>query len=79
MFDNLGVQWATTLLALLATLLVPVPILFYYYGERIRAKSSFAMNDPSETSPPKGEKQDVNFEGSGDETACDELSVAGDV
>lgn len=44
MFNNLGIEWATTLLALLAVLLAPAPVLFYIYGERIRAKSTFAIN-----------------------------------
>lgn len=44
MFKNLGVEWATTLLALLAVLLAPAPVLFFRYGEAIRAKSSFAIN-----------------------------------
>lgn len=79
MFHNLGVQWATTLLALLATLLVPVPILFYYYGERIRAKSSFAVDDPSAPPAPKNKKQDIDQESSSDETACEDSSVAGEV
>jgi hypothetical protein len=49
MLHNLGVEWAITLLALLAVLLAPVPVLFYFYGGRIRAKSSFALE---ETGPP---------------------------
>lgn len=46
MFVNLHIQYATTLLALLAVVLAPAPILFYYYGERIRMRSRFAVNVP---------------------------------
>ncbi|GAA5934000.1 MFS transporter [Sporobolomyces koalae] len=42
MFANLGTQWALTLLAFLSVLFMPVPFVFYYYGHRIRAKSTFA-------------------------------------
>ncbi|GAA5946169.1 hypothetical protein JCM3765_000142 [Sporobolomyces pararoseus] len=42
MFENLGTQWALTLLAFLALAFMPVPFIFYYYGDRIRAKSTFA-------------------------------------
>ncbi|GLB40859.1 putative MFS general substrate transporter [Lyophyllum shimeji] len=42
MFDNLGVNWASTLLGLVLLLLAPSPYLFYIYGPRIRARSKFA-------------------------------------
>ena len=42
MFHNLGVQWAGSLLALLAVAMIPVPILFYHYGARIRAMSRYS-------------------------------------
>jgi MFS transporter, DHA1 family, multidrug resistance protein len=41
MYEALGVNWATSLLAFVCVAFVPVPILFYYYGERIRARSRF--------------------------------------
>lgn len=43
MYEKLGVQWATSLLAFLCVALVPFPILFYLYGKRIRGWSKFAM------------------------------------
>ena len=42
MFDNLGINWAATLLGGIALVLAPIPFLFYKYGARIRSKSSFA-------------------------------------
>jgi len=42
MFDGLGIQWAATLLGCLAACLVPIPICFYIFGKRLRAKSKFA-------------------------------------
>jgi len=39
MYDALTPQWAGTLLGLLEVLLVPIPIIFYYHGDKIRAKS----------------------------------------
>jgi DHA1 family multidrug resistance protein-like MFS transporter len=41
MYDRLGVAWATSLLGFLCTALVPAPIIFYYYGERVRAMSKY--------------------------------------
>ncbi|PGH07948.1 hypothetical protein AJ80_07929 [Polytolypa hystricis UAMH7299] len=41
MFDALGVNWAGTLLACVATLLCPIPVFFYIYGPKIRARSKF--------------------------------------
>jgi DHA1 family multidrug resistance protein-like MFS transporter len=42
MFAGLGVEWASSLLGFIAVALVPIPVLFYIFGPRIRAKSSFA-------------------------------------
>ncbi|WVQ84169.1 hypothetical protein IAT38_006316 [Cryptococcus sp. DSM 104549] len=43
MVHNLGYQstWAMTLLAFLALLMAPIPIIFFHTGERIRALSKF--------------------------------------
>lgn len=38
-YQGMGVQWANTLIGCVAALMVPIPILFYRYGSRIRAKS----------------------------------------
>ena len=43
MFDKLGLQWGSTLLACIALLMVPLPIFFFIYGERIRNKSFFGV------------------------------------
>jgi DHA1 family multidrug resistance protein-like MFS transporter len=48
MFKALGVNWAGTLLGCVALLLVPIPVGFYYYGERLRMKSAFAPTKPME-------------------------------
>ncbi|KAF2472500.1 MFS general substrate transporter [Lindgomyces ingoldianus] len=42
MYNNLGYQWASTLLAFLALVMAPFPILFYRYGKRLRGNSRFA-------------------------------------
>ena len=41
MYHKLGVGWATSLLGFFCAAFAPVPILFYIYGSRIRAKSRF--------------------------------------
>lgn len=41
LFNSLGINWGCTLLGCVATILVPIPIFFYYFGHRIRARSSF--------------------------------------
>lgn len=35
MYDHLGIGWATSLLGFVSVLMMPVPILFYVYGERL--------------------------------------------
>ena len=42
MFNALGVNWAGTLLGCVALVLVPIPVVFWRYGARIRTKSKFA-------------------------------------
>ncbi|GJC88549.1 citrinin biosynthesis cluster MFS transporter mrr1 [Colletotrichum liriopes] len=39
MYRGLGVPWSTSILAFLSLVMVPVPIIFWYYGQRIRAWS----------------------------------------
>lgn len=43
MYEKLGVHYTCTLLGGLSALLVPVPFLFYKYGEKIRGMSKFAI------------------------------------
>ncbi|KAI9369549.1 major facilitator superfamily domain-containing protein [Aspergillus egyptiacus] len=42
MMENLGVQWAGTLLGCLAAAMIPIPVAFKYYGRWLRQKSSLA-------------------------------------
>ena len=60
-----GVQWAGTLLGCVAIALVPLPVIFYLKGAKIRERSTFAptfstankANDaPSESDEEKAEK-----------------------
>ncbi|KAE9375580.1 MFS multidrug transporter-like protein [Stipitochalara longipes BDJ] len=56
MFKALGVNWAGTLLGCVALCLVPIPVAFLVYGERIRRKSAFAPTKPLE---PVSEEDDA--------------------
>ncbi|KAJ5599817.1 Major facilitator superfamily domain general substrate transporter [Penicillium hetheringtonii] len=51
MFENMGIQWASTLLGCVAAVLVPIPIAFYFFGKKLRMKSKFApfFEAPQET------------------------------
>ncbi|KAF1848813.1 MFS general substrate transporter [Cucurbitaria berberidis CBS 394.84] len=42
MFNGMGIEWASTLLGCVAVVLVPMPVVFYVFGKRIRGKSKFA-------------------------------------
>lgn len=37
MYDKLGLNWGNSLLAFIGIALIPVPLIFRLYGERIRA------------------------------------------
>ncbi|KAF7887264.1 uncharacterized protein EAF02_003911 [Botrytis sinoallii] len=41
MFQGLGIEWGSSVLGFVATVLIPIPFLFYVYGKRIRMKGKF--------------------------------------
>lgn len=55
MFNGMGIQWASTLLGCVAAVLVPIPVLFYLYGHKLRARSSFAPTPAGGNGPPQGD------------------------
>ena len=40
MYSTLGPHWAGTLLGLLQVAIIPIPVIFYKYGHKIRMKST---------------------------------------
>ncbi|CAH0046160.1 unnamed protein product [Clonostachys solani] len=44
MYHNLGVDWATSTLGFISIAMIPIPILFYKYGYRIRSWSKNSIN-----------------------------------
>ncbi|KZL64739.1 MFS multidrug transporter, partial [Colletotrichum tofieldiae] len=47
MYNRLGVAWATSVLGFLAVGLFPVPIVFYYFGARVRRLSRYTPKNSS--------------------------------
>jgi hypothetical protein len=45
MFEGIGVHWTMTLLACIAAIMAPAPLVFFKYGSKLRAKSPFAKGD----------------------------------
>ncbi|WPK27089.1 hypothetical protein PUMCH_004462 [Australozyma saopauloensis] len=45
MYKALGIQWATTILAVFSCFLIPIPFIFYKYGAMLRAKSPYTWSD----------------------------------
>lgn len=39
MFETLGLGWGSSLLAFIALAMIPVPVVLYRYGERVREKN----------------------------------------
>jgi multidrug resistance protein len=54
MYERLGDQWASTLLAFIGLACCAIPFVFFVYGARIRARSHYAYSEDEEN---KGEKQ----------------------
>lgn len=46
MFHKLGVNWASFLLGFIGVALIPIPFLFYIFGERLRGLSRYDPNKP---------------------------------
>lgn len=69
MFEGMGINWAATLLGCVAAVLVPIPVIFYLYGHRIRAKSSFA---PTPVMPQGGVMRESSEGSVGSEKKGDE-------
>ncbi|KAL4761073.1 MFS transporter [Aspergillus foveolatus] len=44
MYHRLGVPWASSLLGFITVAMIPIPIVFYIYGKKIRALSKFSPN-----------------------------------
>ena len=40
LYDKIGANWAGTLLGLVQVLIIPIPVIFYRYGAKIRMKSA---------------------------------------
>ncbi|KAI0025101.1 major facilitator superfamily transporter [Xylariomycetidae sp. FL0641] len=51
MFNGLGIEYASTVLGCVAAVLVPIPVMFYLYGGKIRAKSKFAPTNVNNDTP----------------------------
>ncbi|KAI1344020.1 major facilitator superfamily domain-containing protein [Xylariaceae sp. FL0016] len=68
MFNGMGIQWASTLLGCVAAVLVPIPVIFYLYGAKIRQKSKLA---PTNIGNSSGGAADQNGDSPSKETEED--------
>jgi hypothetical protein len=44
MYDALGIGWGTSVLGFIAVAFMPMPLIFWRYGERIRESKRFHVN-----------------------------------
>ncbi|KAH6675358.1 major facilitator superfamily domain-containing protein [Plectosphaerella plurivora] len=63
MYDRLGDQWASTLLAFLGLACCVIPFLFWKFGAKIRERSKYAYSGDDETSTSDEEKGKKGVEG----------------
>lgn len=61
LFENLGYQWAASLLAFLALLLMPIPFILARYGSKLRKKSPWASRHI--TQEPQDEEDALSIDG----------------
>lgn len=57
MFTNEGYQWAGSILAFLAVLLIPIPFILEKYGRALRLRSSWAKQHMDDLSEEEGSAQ----------------------
>jgi MFS transporter, DHA1 family, multidrug resistance protein len=68
MIEGMGIKWAGLFLGLVAFALVPLPVLFYLKGAKLRERSTFAPTfsaantDHAPASPSDEEKEPVEEE-----------------
>ena len=43
MYDALGVGWGTSVLGFISIAFIPLPFIFYFYGQRIRETKRFRV------------------------------------
>ena len=64
LFNNLGYQWAGSLLAFLSLLLIPIPFVLEKYGERLRRRSPWAREHMSDAGDEDDDrKRPIDMEG----------------
>ncbi|KAJ5159806.1 Major facilitator superfamily multidrug transporter FLU1 [Penicillium canariense] len=64
MFENMGIQWAATLLGCLAACLVPIPVGFWFFGKNLRMKSKFApFFEPACEAHARDETEEIEADG----------------
>jgi len=73
MFSSLGVNWAGTLLGCVAVVLVPIPVIFLKYGQKIRAKSNFAPSFPPVMGNAGRDEEETNSSAVGSEKEEDRV------
>jgi hypothetical protein len=44
MYDAMGVGWGTSLLGFIAVAFIPLPVIFYRYGQQIRETKRFKID-----------------------------------
>ncbi|KAL2256816.1 hypothetical protein VTK26DRAFT_1077 [Humicola hyalothermophila] len=82
MFEGMGIEWAATLLGCVGALLVPIPVVFYLYGHKIRERSSYAPTAPPPAAqagaagaPPASSGSGSSTDGEGDEERPNEKEI----
>ena len=65
MFNGLGIEWASTLLGCVGAVLIPIPVIFYLYGHKIRKHSRFAPTPPPQAAGGQAADEVADEDGEG--------------
>jgi DHA1 family multidrug resistance protein-like MFS transporter len=59
MYEGIGINYCNTLIGAIAVVLVPLPFIFYFFGKKIRARSTFAPAPDIEQEKKRDEEGNV--------------------
>lgn len=83
MYQTLGPHWSATMLSLIEFAMIPIPVVFYLYGHKIREKSTLIRQMREDREKIEGRKRRAAEKGArlrtGEDTKAKDLEKGMDV
>jgi DHA1 family multidrug resistance protein-like MFS transporter len=69
MYEGIGINYGNTLIGAIAVVLVPLPFIFYLFGKKIRARSTFAPAPDIEQEKKRDEEGNIESKNNENESS----------